>query len=427
MSNRNNWWFFEADAGNPGDEPTAGQTPNAAPGMGQNMPMQAPPDQQQEPGQQRTADDDVTQDPQEPEMSDEQKNDQDFEQWKHEFLQLAIKADTEEMIDAIGAIRDREGLEPSQRKFVEDNLNILLYRRDGTIENVSKQIRKLIKEDLDRTNPGTTIMQHIMSQIEAEPVLGQTLLKLTGTFGWKGELHRKWLAALLGAVQVGGGSKREDLIYNDVDYNINISTRFYTEFGEINIGKWSLLSTDPQKYLQPPELQRLQEGSPEEKQVLRRRVIMESIAAKFKTRAFLINVAGQDGTIYSIGWDLGNCLIDAYKEGKLVVRGKENTDKEAMIGDDGAILPVIDYSIYYVQETGEVDDDGRPESEEVPFMERRDDVLYLKADLDTIRNGSSGMSGIFFKEVPYNGNPSDILKLQRCLPNLPAILDQQCL
>jgi len=424
---KNNLYFWlneiSDDDANIGNAPIANQPPGNAPGMGQEMPMQQDPNQHQEPA----PEEDVEKDPQDVELPDEERENQDFEQWKHDFLQLAIKADTEEMIDAIGVVRDREGLEPSQRRFIEDNLNILLYRRDATIEKVSKQIRKLIKEDLDRTNPGTTIAQHIMSQIEAEPVLGQILIKLTGTWGWKGDLHRKWLGALLGAVQVGGGSKREDLVYNDVDYNINVSTRFFTEFGEINVGKWSLLSTDPQKYLQPPELRRLQEGSPEEKQVLRRRIIMESIAAKFKTRAFVINVAGQDGTIYTIGWDLGNCLTDAYKEGKLVVRGKENAEHEAMIGDNGEILPVIDYSIYFIQETGEVDDDGRPETEEVPFMERRDDILYLKADLDTIRNAASGMSGIFFRELPYNGNPSDILKLQRCLPNLPAILDQQCL
>jgi hypothetical protein len=378
-----------------------------------------------EPPQQAEPEDDVENDPKQI-MKPEEGRDMDFEQWRHQFFELAVKDDTEEMVSAIEVVRDRQGLEAAQRKFVEDNLNILLYRRDSDVTKIMKQIRKLVKEDLDKTNPGTTLVQHLTATLDTVPLMYNTLLKLSGTFGWKGDLHRKWLAALLGAIQVGGGGNREDLVYSEKEYNINISTRFYTQFGEINLGKWSLLADDPQRYLKEAELSRLQEGSPEEKQVLRRRIVMESIAEKFKTRAFIIHIAEQQGTIFSIGWDLGNSLIDAYTDGKLVVRGKENDDKEAMINDEGEIIPVIDYKILYVKESGDVDDDGRPETEEVSFIERRDSILYLTADLEVIRNASAGMSGIFFKEQPYNGNPSEILTLQRCLPNLSEIIQRQC-
>ncbi len=177
--------------------------------------------------------------------------------------------------------------------------------------------------------------------------------------------------------------------------------------------------------MKPDERESLSEGSPEEKQVLRRKIIIKSVAETYRKRAFLIHVVTADGTTYMIGWDLGNSLMDAYKEGKIVVRGQENEAKEVLIGDDGEIIPVIDYSILFVKETGEVDDSGRPETEEVPFIQRRDSTLYLTADLDTLKIASAGMSGIFFNSVPYGGNPSDIKQLQKAVPGLYEILSKQ--
>ncbi len=55
-------------------------------------------------------------------------------------------------------------------------------------------------------------------------------------------------------------------------------------------------------------------------------------------------------------------------------------------------------------------------------MERRDGTLYVNAQLETIRDVSTGMQGIFFKEIPFTGNPSDIKGVMRSVPNLEEIL-----
>lgn len=369
--------------------------------------------------------DDVEEDPTDPDIEEEE-TPKDFEEWRHEFFELSIKGDIKEMLDSIAQVKQTKITESSQKKFVEDNLQILLYRQDANISKATKEIRNLISDDLDRTNPGTTIMQHVTAILEKDQTINQVLLKLTGLYGLKGDLHRKWLAALLGAVQVGGGGNREDLLYSDTEYTINISTRFHTQFGEVTLGKWSLKSDDPERYLSEPEMDRLSEGSPEEKQVLRRRVILESISEKFKKRAFLIHIVHPDGTINSLGWDLGDSLLAAYREGKLVVRGRQNEEKDAMISDNGEIVTLIDLDILYVKETGESDDNGRPQMVEVPFMERRDSVLYLVADLETLNMAASSMSGIFFREVPYTGNPSDVDAISQCIPSVYEILNRKC-
>lgn len=420
---KNNVFYYWMEAEDPAMPQAPNTDPNAPGGVGAVPPQQnqATPQTGNDPS--AAAEDDVTQDPQTIDAPPEDEN-KDYDQWRHQFMELAVRAENEELINMLTSVQDNE-MEASERKFVEDNLQIFMYRRDSNVLKASNVIRNAIKKDLDRTNPGTTLMQHLGKALDEQPLLYQNLIKLSGTFAWKGDLHRKWIAAFLGAIQIGGGATGKDLIYCGDEYEINISTRLVTQFGEINIGKWSLVEDDPKKYLKADERENLSEGAPEEKQVLRRKIILKSIAENYRKRAFMIHICTTDGTIYALGWDLGNSLLDAYKEGKVVVRGQENEEKEILISDKGEIIPVIDYSILFVKETGEVDDNGKPETQEVPFLERRDSTLYLVADLDTLKMASAGMSGMFFTSVPYNGNPSDIRKLQQSVPGLSEILSKQ--
>jgi hypothetical protein len=415
-------WLSEAE------EPTAAQAPTTDPSAPAKIPDQPtqtagkPETKAQEPEQE----DNVEDDPVSPDQ-EEDSAEKDFEQWRHDFCDLSIKGDINEMMASIQQVVDREGLEFSQRRFINDNMQILLYRQEANIIAATKQIRNLVKDDLDRTNPGTTLMQHLTTVIEKDPLLTSPLIKMTGLYASKGEYHRKFLASLMGAIQVGGGASKQDLMYFDKEYTINFSTRFATQYGEINLGKWSLKTDDPMRYLTEPEMDRLSEGSPEEKQTLRRRIIVESIGEKFKERAFLIHIVHPDGTIHALGWDLGDSLLSAYKEGKIVVRGKQNSEKDAMISDTGEIIGLVDVDILFVRETGETDDDGNPDLVEVPFLERRDSILYLVCDLETLQEASNMLSGMFFRQTPYGGNPSDVIQIAKCVPSLPEILNKRCM
>lgn len=373
--------------------------------------------------------DDVMNDPRDADVPEDD-SPKDFERWRKEFLELSIKGDTNEMMASIQPMRTlpADALTASQQKFVEDNIQILFYRQSEMTIPVTKEIRRLIKDDIDRTNPGTTIMQHITNVLEKQGLMQQVLIKLSGLFGLKAELHRKFIAALTGSVQVGGGNKnRADMIFSDTEYTIDITTRFATQFGEINIGAWSLKEDDPEQFLTEPELERLAEGSPEEKQVLRRRIICESIAKKYSERAMIIHVVTPEGTIHSLGWDFGTSLLDAYKKGKVIVRGQKSTTRDAMINDQGQIIPLIDLDILFIRDTQETDENGRPIQVEVEFLSRRDSILYLTADLDTIHQAASSMSGCFFRELPYGGNPSDLTILRCCSADLVEILGKRCI
>ena len=362
--------------------------------------------------------------PESPDMPEE-KEEEDFETWKINFFKDLVKGDSSLLLADIQRIRDLD-LDAYPRKFVEDNLQIVFLRQNSNIEKANKEIKKLIRQELDRNNPSVSVVNHVFNVLQTMPELNNVFIKLKGTLGMKSDLHRKYVAALLGAAQVGSGSNSEDIIYNERAYSIRISTRFNEKWGMMEIGKWSLREDDPEKFLADAEMKRLEDGSPEEKDVLRRRVIMEAIADTFNQRSFVTNVVGSDGTIYFLGMDLNSSLMSAYSDGKLSVRTTQSDNGEAMIDDDGDLIPCVDLKIKYLYDTGEVDENGLPKKGESDFIERIDGTLFLTAQLDTIKQAAASFPGIVIKEIPFNGNPSDLRVIQRCVPSAQEILLRTC-
>lgn len=408
-----------------------GSVPTSQPNLGAMAPSSAPggdPNIANLPPKENDPPEDVSSDPKAPDMPEDsgEKEDIDFETWKKKFLVASIKGNVQDLKDMIMDVRDNNFEDPYQRKFIEDNLQILFLRENSNINEASQKIRKLIKDDLDHNNPATSVVNHIQSVMEEQPMLNNIFIKLTGLRGMKMPLHREYIAALTGSVQVGSGGSTEDLIFNEKEYSIRMSTRFNSTFGEVNIGPWSLRRDDPQRYLAPPELRRLEDGSPEERTVLKRRIIMESIAEKYENRAFIINVVGVNGTVYTLGWDISTSLKAAYTEGKLIIRTPKNDNNEVMIDDDGAIIQMPKMKIYYVKDTGEVGSNGKSHKEEIEFMERKMGQLFLTADLQTIKDAASSFQGLNIQESPWKGNPSDLKVLARCVPSSTEQLTRQC-
>lgn len=417
-------WLNEVDMPGPSGQPNSA---GFGPPMSQPEAPADPMGQNMQPPNQMTMDqpvEDLSDDPIHPDMP-EQSQEDDFEIWKIKFVKESIKGDPQKMIQSIMSVRNRQ-LDPAQRKFVEDNIDISFLRQNSNIFQASKEIRQLIKTDFDRTNPSTSIVNHVTSVLEKSTYLNEVYIKLSGFGGAKGDMHRKFISSLIGGVQVGSGGANEDVVFEETDYSIRISTRFNSRWGDVNIGRWYLREDDPDRYLKEAELRRLEGGSPEEKDVLRRRIVLESIADQFKERAFLINVVNQDGTICHLAWDLGNCLKAAFLDGKLVVRTGNNDNKEAFIDEEGSIITVPHMSIYYIKESGEIDRKGKMGIEEVQFIDYRDGTLYLTATLDLIKESAVSLQGMLYKETMFSGNPTDLIRIQRCIPSAPESLLRSC-
>ena len=81
----------------------------------------------------------------------------------------------------------------------------------------------------------------------------------------------------------------------------------------------------------------------------------------------------------------------------------------------------------YVKDAeGGVDDEGKVAKEEHDFLERIDGILFLTAQYNILKEAASSFGGIVLKETPYNGNPSDLKVLMRCVPSASEILLRNC-
>ena len=367
---------------------------------------------------------DAASEPASPDMPEEPE-DFDYDTWESDYFKETVKGDTNKLINMIQKIRDYD-LDPHRRKFVEDNLQICFLRQQANIEKVSNEIRKSIKEELDQNNPSVSLVNHIINSLQNTPDVANVFIKLIGLHGLKGDLHRKFIASLLMGVQVGSGGLNEDLVFNQKDYSIKISTRMNSKFGSIDLGRWFMTADESEKYLSDSELERMESGSPEEKDILRKRVIIDSISSFFKKRSFLVNVVGEDGTIFMLGLDLSTALKSAYNKGNLIVQFYENENSEAIIDKDNNIIPVSDIKILYQKDTGELDESGKPIKQNIEFMAKRDGVLFLIASEDIIKEAAYSFVGINIKSIPFNGNPSDLKVLQRCIPSAPEMLLRNC-
>jgi hypothetical protein len=363
----------------------------------------------------------------EPETPDvpEEKAPVNFEEWKSKFFKETIKGDVNQLIDMIQKVRN-DDLDSYPRKFVEDNLQILFLRQNANIEKASNAIRKAVRDQLDKNNPSVSIVQHMFVNLQSMPELTQTFIKIMGLYSSKSDAHRKYIASLLGAVQVGSGGASEDLIFNQREYSIKVSTRCNSKFGLIDIGRWCLKKEDEEHYLSESELERLEDGSPEEREVLRKRVIIESVSEYFRRRAFIVNVVNTEGTVFFLGLDFSNSLKEAYTSGKLVVKIDGDKTSEAMYDSDGNLVSLVDIKIVYEKETGKTDENGKPLTDELDFISRKDGVLMLTASLETLKEASSSFQGLVVKEVPFTGNPSDLVSLSRCVPSTSEMILRNC-
>ena len=364
---------------------------------------------------------------QEPSQPDMPKNSKvsDFSSWKNKYFKESIKNDVATLTQMIMQIRDGE-LSSYQRKFVEDNLQICFLRQNANINKASGEMRKKIREDLDMANPSVSLVNHFASTLSSMPDLVNTFIRISGYYNNKADLHRKYIASLIGAVQVGSGAQQEDIIYNEKTYSIRMSTRFNSKFGTIDMGRWSLQQDDPQKYLSDPELEKLDSGAPEEKRVLRHRVIIESVATSFEKRVFIVNVLADNGTVYFVGMDLSNVLRSGYDNGVLTVSSFQNDASEALFNADGELETLQDIKIQYQKETGEMDENGNPLKDKTEFLVKREGILFINASLETLQDAAGNVNGLSVKELPFNGNPSDLQNLIRCVASAPELILRNC-
>lgn len=365
-------------------------------------------------------------DPEYPDIEDDEsafsdKKEDTFDDWKRKFEDSSKRGDPIEMQELLEPLRDRQ-LDPRQYKYVEDNHEIVILRQNGMISEASRMIRRMLKENLDQNLPATSLVRNLAVVLDQQPRLNECFIKILGAGAAKQDLHRKFLAGLIGAVQVGSGGDDEDLVYQTQSYNVQISTRFNMEWGHVILGFWNLNQKDPERFLKENELKRMQSGSPEERNILRKRLVVESIAEKYRYRSFFVTTVNERATIYHVGMDLGNLIISGFLSGRLSVEFDERDNREIYIDAAGKSFQIPDININYVRDVNSQPAFNARES--LPFFVQSSGMIKLVADEKLLIEAMSTLEGLVFKEVPWTGNPNELTGLLRSHPSVNEIISR---
>ena len=73
-----------------------------------------------------------------------------------------------------------------------------------------------------------------------------------------------------------------------------------------------------------------------------------------------------------------------------------------------------------------MDENGNPLKDRTEFLVKKDGMLFINASLETLQDAAGNVNGLSVKELPYNGNPSDLHNLVRCVASAPELILRNC-
>lgn len=280
---------------------------------------------------------------------------------------------------------------------------------------------------------GTELMSIFSNEIDRYEMVKDVLQKLPSFYSMKADLFRKTIASLMNAVQIGSGGTLEDLFIpiGENGVGIKVCTRFYTMFGNIQIGKWSVQFNDPENFLSDVELEKLtNSGSPEEKEILRKRVVIESLSENFKDKVYVVMIVNPNtGQRHEIGFNFSELVKDGWKNGYISVDFKASVGEgSAGVKVDGELIDLQEIHISYVKTSvDKLDEEGMPSKELIDLLELKNEQLYLTISQEEFINFvNDAQAGIFYSSKEFDRGPEELKKVQRCVPDIKEIVLRQC-
>ena len=416
----------------------------------------------------------------------------DFEIEKIDYLDMSLKQKNDEMMDKLLEMRNIQSLSPGQYKFITDNIQVLSLARDVDFNDARKSIYKRIKEtfgdiaepvqdeeipdtqtqdvaDQETAMPqtsqpeevptpyqgtesvdyihknlhevneelgsisGVEIYSIISEEIERYNTIIETLIKLPSFYAMKADLFRKIICAVSNGTQIGSGGSLEDVFIPLAEGGVGIKlcTRIYTDFGNIEIGKWSPKINDPETFLSDEELERLNNsGSPEEKEILKKRVMIESISTAFADKIYLMLICKpESGERIEVGFNLSELVKTGWQNGTITIDFKANIGKgQATLDLEGNLIELQNIVVSYIKDNNDkLDSNGKPLKEHIELLKLKNGVLYIVSNEEEFFDFTSiNSEGIFYNKKQSDLDIEKIQTIQNCVPDIKEILLKKC-
>jgi len=211
----------------------------------------------------------------------------------------------------------------SERSFIDANLSSLSLLDETIVEDIRKKLKKEKEPE--------ALMTALEEALDSYAEMGEALQRLSAAGPDKSNLWRQLMAALCnGAVipgAVGGevhcprGKGEEPMVLRPI-CTLN--------WGYVDLGAVRITATSPEDYLSDESRQRLTNGAPEERRVLRNRVFVESVADQLGGGYYVILALRQDDP----NWEMVGFTSDIFRES---YEGGATTVLESMPGLAGSL------------------------------------------------------------------------------------------
>jgi len=221
------------------------------------------------------------------------------------------KVTKEELVDFLKGIGP-QATSASERAFVDSNLSSLSLLEETVVEEIRKKIKKEKEPE--------ALMGALEEALDSYTEMGEALQRLSAAGPDKSNLWRQMVAALCnGAVipgVVGGevhcprGKGEEPMVLRPL-CTLN--------WGYVDLGAVRITATSPEDYLSEESRQRLTNGAPEERRVLRNRVFIESVADQLGGGYYMIMALRQDDPNWEMVGFSSDIFRESYESGAMTV------------------------------------------------------------------------------------------------------------
>jgi hypothetical protein len=330
-----------------------------------------------------------------------------------EYLDLLRKSGSDHKVLEEALLAMRDGAEGSaHRTFVEMNLSAISLLEETVVVDAQKKIRRGKNAD---SSPHD-VFESMEEELSGVKELSEAVQRISALGASRGSAWRQLVAALCGGAIVPGptggevhvpvGGKKQKAV-------VVMRPQAYLGWGAVDLGGVTMTSESPDEYLGGEERVKLSNGSPEERRVLRGRMVIEAIADQLGGGTFTILVVSQAGSWTTAYFD-GDLFREAYESGTItVIEPHPKVGGSLCFDGDGNVVVASTWGLAVVDRDSGITDPAtgvmRYDAEQV--AENKGDRLVYISDGDKL-----GIVGASVYDHPWVGDAESLGSLRGSVP-----------
>ena len=400
----------------PQEEPTPEEPVSTEPAMDDTASQEPVAPTEEEPV--ASLDDALPEDPAAGQLPPEASVDTQFTQYVREYAKMVAKysdePDTLKKMLQVPSLQNFE-MTPWQRAFIDSNLSSVSLLHEGFVIEAQKQIKRISGSGGSNTSAFESLFDRIGE-------LQDVFVRLSVAGPDRSNLLRQFMAAVLSGVVVPGPVGGEVMMaQKKSDEVVSIRPNCYTTWGYVDLGPVTIDGKSMEDYLSESERDKINDGAPEERRVLRNRLLIEAISDQLGgANYYIVVINPENGQWESVNFS-SELFIDAYRNGNLTAAESSPIPTGTLcVDENGKFVNSVFWGIASIQaDQGSLSDD----TNEQTFPKKV--IATIEGGRLIFKGDSSDLSSIGAEVGSHawsNGDTDKLREVQNSIPDARAKL-----